>query len=158
MLFEFLKQIKPIYANLLAVIGCVLDTHKISIRPAIKISVLSTDVSISSKARFALTTVHRVWEMAQVVAASVLIAVVASIEAGITRCAHLQEKMNQSAHISSWAHATFIIRNLSVFSHLPVSWKQRPPLLDQMAVGRCSVRGKAGSCNLALCSHTCGLR
>lgn len=60
MLFEFLKQIKPIYANLLAVIGCVLDTHKISIRPAIKISVLSTDVSISSKARFALTTVHRV--------------------------------------------------------------------------------------------------
>lgn len=82
----------PLNANLFAVIGCILDTHKISIRPAIKISVLSTDVSISSKARFALTAVHRVWEMAQVVAASVLIAVVASIEAGITRRAHLQQR------------------------------------------------------------------
>lgn len=51
---------KPLYANLFALIGCVLDTHKISIRPAIKISVLSTDVSISSKARFALTSEHRV--------------------------------------------------------------------------------------------------
>lgn len=50
----------PLNANLFAVIGCILDTHKISIRPAIKISVLSTDVSISSKARFALTAVHRV--------------------------------------------------------------------------------------------------
>ncbi len=95
--------------------------------------------------------------MAQVVAASVLIAVVASIKAGIMRRAHLQEKMNQSAHISLRAHAIFVIRNLFVFSHLPVSWKQRPPLLDQTAVGHCSVRGKAGSCSLALCSHTCGL-
>lgn len=86
------------YANLLAVIGCVLDTHKISIGPAIKISVFSTDVAISSKARSALTAVHGVCEMTQVVAASVLIAVVASVETGIARRAHLHRKTNQSAH------------------------------------------------------------
>lgn len=79
-----------VFPNLLAVIGSILHTHKVSIRPAIQICVLSTDVSIPSIARLALTAEHGVCEMTQVVAACVLIAVMASIKAGITRCAHLQ--------------------------------------------------------------------
>lgn len=71
-------------------IGSILHTLKVSIRPAIQICVLSTDVSITSIARLALTPEHGVCEMAQVVAAGILIAVMASIKTGITRCAHLQ--------------------------------------------------------------------
>lgn len=71
-------------------IGCIFHTHKVSIRPAIQICVLSTDVSIPSITRLALTAEHGVCKMAQVVAAGILIAVMASIKAGITRCAHLQ--------------------------------------------------------------------
>lgn len=73
-------------------IGGILHTHKISIRPAIKIRVLPTDVSISSEAGSAFTTVHGICEMAQVVAASVLVAVMAAIEAGITGRAHLHQR------------------------------------------------------------------
>lgn len=78
-----------VFPNLLAVIGSIRHTHKFSIRPAIKIGVLSTDVSISSIARLALTAEQGVGKLTQVVAASILITVMASIKAGITRCAHL---------------------------------------------------------------------
>lgn len=71
-------------------VGSILHTHKVSIRPAIQIRVLATDVSIPSVARLALTAEHGVCEMAQVVAAGILITVMASIKARITRCAHLQ--------------------------------------------------------------------
>lgn len=101
---------KPLYANLLAVIGCVLNTHKISIRPAIKIGIFSADVSISSKARFAFTAEHGVREMAQVVAASVFIAVVTSIEAGISRSAHLQQRsVSQHTLVDEQVHWQSVI-------------------------------------------------
>lgn len=78
------------FPNLFAVIGSILHTLKVSIGPAIQICVLPTDVSISSIARLALTAEHGLCEMAQVVASGILIAIMASVEAGITRCTHLQ--------------------------------------------------------------------
>lgn len=108
-----MKQIWSFY--LLAMIGCILHTLKISIRPAIKICVLSTDVSISSKARPALAAVHGICKMAQVVAASVLVAVMAAIEAGITRRAHLRQR--QIGHHPSVREQVFT-GNLKPFSVL----------------------------------------
>lgn len=70
-------------------IGSILHTQKFSIGPAIQICVFSTDVSIPSIARLALTAEHGICKMPQVVATGILIAVMASIKAGITRCAHL---------------------------------------------------------------------
>lgn len=89
MYFHFLNDPED-FPNLLAVIGSILHTHKVSIWPAIQICVLSTDVSIPSIAGLALTAEHGVCKMTQVVAAGVLIAVMASIKAGITRCAQLK--------------------------------------------------------------------
>ena len=75
---------------LFAVVGGILHTHQISIGPSIQICVLSTDMAIASITRLALTAVHGISKVSEVVAAGIFVAVVASVKAGITRCAHLQ--------------------------------------------------------------------
>lgn len=73
-------------------VGGVLHTHQVSIGPPVQVCVLSTDVSVSGKAWLALAAEHGVREVAEVVAAGVFVAVVTSIQAGITGCTHLQVK------------------------------------------------------------------
>lgn len=75
---------------LFAVVGGVLHTNQVSIGPPIQIGVLATDVSIACVARLALTAVHGVREMSQVVATGIFVAVVASIETGVAWRAHLE--------------------------------------------------------------------
>lgn len=79
-------------AYLFAVVGSILHTNQVSIGPSIQICVLSTDMAIASVARFALAAVHGISEVSEVVAAGVFVAVVASVEAGITGCAHLENE------------------------------------------------------------------
>ena len=78
--------------NLFAVIGGILHTNQVCVRPSIQICVLSTDMAIASIARFALTTVHGISKVSEVVTAGVFVAVVASVEAGITGCAYLDSE------------------------------------------------------------------
>lgn len=75
---------------LFTVVGGILHTNQVRIGPSIQIRVLSTDMAVTSVARLALTAVHRVSEVSQVVTAGVFIAVVAPIEAGVTRSADLR--------------------------------------------------------------------
>lgn len=77
---------------LLAVVGGVLHTDQVWIGPAIEIRVLSTDMAVASIARLAFTTVHGIGEVSKVVTACIFIALVASVEAGITRSADLLNK------------------------------------------------------------------
>lgn len=87
-------------ADLFAVVGGVLHADQVSVGPSVQVCVLSADVSVASVARFALAAEHGVGEMSQVVAACVFVAVVASVEAGITGRAHLQGRRstNQRSH------------------------------------------------------------
>lgn len=87
-------------ADLFAVVGGVLHADQVSVGPSVQVRVLSADVSVASVARFALAAEHGVGEMSQVVAACVFVAVVASVEAGITGRAHLQGRRstNQRSH------------------------------------------------------------
>lgn len=71
-------------------VGGVLHTNQVSVGPSIQIGVLSTDMAITSIARLALTAVHGIGKVSEVVTAGIFVAVVASIEAGITRRAHLE--------------------------------------------------------------------
>lgn len=72
-------------------VGGVLHTNQVGVGPSIQICVLSTDMTIASITRPALTAEHGISEVSEVVAAGIFVAVVTSIEAGITRCAHLSE-------------------------------------------------------------------
>lgn len=87
-------------ADLFAVVGGVLHADQVSVGPSVQVCVLSADVSVASVARFALAAEHGVGEMSQVVAACVFVAVVASVEAGITGRAHLRGRRstNQRSH------------------------------------------------------------
>lgn len=67
----------------------ILHTDQVSVGPAVQVSVLSTDVAIAGEARLALAAEHGVGEVAQVVAAGVLVAVMGAVHTGVTRCANL---------------------------------------------------------------------
>lgn len=73
-------------------VGGVLHTNQVSIGPSIQICVLSTDMTVASIARLALATVHGIGKVSEVVTAGVFVAVMTSIEAGITGRAHLESK------------------------------------------------------------------
>lgn len=73
-------------------VGSVLHTNQVSVGPSIQICVLSADMAVASVARFALAAVHGIGKVPQVVTAGVLVAVVASIEAGITGRTHLESE------------------------------------------------------------------
>lgn len=77
---------------LFAVVGGVLHTNQVSVGPPIQICVLSTDMAIASIARLALAAVHGLGKVSEVVTAGVFVAVMASIEAGITGSAHLKSE------------------------------------------------------------------
>ena len=71
-------------------VGGILHTNQVGVRPSIQIGVLSADMAVASITRLALTAEHGVGKLPEVVAAGVFVAVMASIEAGITGCADLQ--------------------------------------------------------------------
>lgn len=73
-------------------VGGILHTDQVSVGPPIQIGVLATDVSVARVAGLALTAVHGVGKMSQVVTTGVFVAVVTSIETGITRRAHLERQ------------------------------------------------------------------
>lgn len=77
------------FAHLLAVVGGVLHADQVGVGPPVQVRVLSADVAVASVAGFALAAEHGISEVSQVVAACVLIAVVAPVQAGITGRAHL---------------------------------------------------------------------
>lgn len=86
----FLSRVGEVGAVILfAVVSCVGHTHQVLIRPAIEVCVLPTDDAIASIARLALTPVHGVTVVAQVVALGVLVAVMCPICAGVAWFAHL---------------------------------------------------------------------
>lgn len=96
---NFLKiMLEPYYFTtpyLFAVVGGILHTNQVSIWPSIQICVLSTDMAVASVTGLALTAVHGISEVSEVVATGIFVAVVASIEAGITGCAHLERVSEQ---------------------------------------------------------------
>lgn len=87
-----------IASYLFAVVGGILHTDQVSVGPPIQIGVLATDVSVACVAGLALTAVHGIGEMSQVVTTGIFVAVVASIETGITRRAHLESQEEEEAH------------------------------------------------------------
>lgn len=74
---------------LLAVVGGVFHTVEVRVWPAVKVRVLSTDVTVPSVAWFTFTAVHDVREDAQVDTVGILIAVMAAVLAWVSRCADL---------------------------------------------------------------------
>lgn len=83
---------KGTWLYLFAVVSCIGHTHQVLIRPAVEVCVLATDDAIACIARLALTAVHGVAVMAQVVALGILVAVVCPICAGVPWIAHLREQ------------------------------------------------------------------
>lgn len=77
---------------LFAVVGGVCHTNQVRIGPSIQICIFSTDMAVASIAWLALTAVHGIGKVPEVVTTGVFVAFVASIEAGITRRAHLQKE------------------------------------------------------------------
>lgn len=75
---------------LFAVVGCVGHTHQVFIRPAIQVCVLSADDAIACVAGLALTAIHGVAVVTQVVALGILVAVMCPVCAGVSRFAHLK--------------------------------------------------------------------
>lgn len=73
-----------------AVVSCVGHAHQALVRPAVEVRVLSTDDAIACVARLALTAVHGVTVVAQVVALGILVAVMCPIRAGVSWLAHLR--------------------------------------------------------------------
>lgn len=104
---------------LFAVVGCVGHTHQVFIRPAVQVCVLSADDAIACVAGLALTAVHGVAVVTQVVALGVLVAVMRPVRAGVSRFAHLRVQ-----------HPNAITECLKVPSHQRV---QIPPILKQIA-------------------------
>lgn len=70
-------------------VSCIGHTHQLLIRPAVEVCVLSTDDAVACIARFALTAVHGVTVVTQVVAVGILVAIMCPICAGVSRLAHL---------------------------------------------------------------------
>lgn len=75
---------------LFAVVGGIFHTNQVSIGPSIQICVLTTDMTIASISRLALAAVHGISKMSKVVTTGIFVAIVASIEAGVTGRAHLR--------------------------------------------------------------------
>lgn len=75
---------------LFAVVSGVGHAHQVLVRPAVEVRVLSTDDAIACVARLALTAVHGVTVVAQVVALGILVAVVCPIRARVSWLAHLR--------------------------------------------------------------------
>ena len=73
-------------------VGGVLHTNQVSIGPSIQICVLPTDMAVASVAGLALAAEHGIGKVSEVVTAGIFVAVVASIQAGIARCAHLESE------------------------------------------------------------------
>ena len=71
-------------------IGGVLHTHQVSVGPSIQICVLTTNVAVAGISGLAVAAEHGVSELSQVVTAGVLVAVVTSVQAGVTWRAHLE--------------------------------------------------------------------
>lgn len=76
-------------------VGGIFHTNQVSIGPPIQISVLATDVSITRIAWLTLTAVHGIGEVSQVVTTGILVALMASIETRIARCAHLENQREE---------------------------------------------------------------
>lgn len=67
----------------------ILHTDQVRVGPAVQVSVLAANVTVSSESGLALTAEHGVGKVAQVVAAGVFVAVVATVHTGVARCANL---------------------------------------------------------------------
>lgn len=91
-LFIILEPCCVTTTYLFAVVGGVLYTNQGSVGPSIQICVLSTDVAVASIAGLALTAIHGISKVSEVVTAGIFVAVMASIETGITGCAHLESE------------------------------------------------------------------
>lgn len=83
-----LGHLVPSY--LLAVVGGILDTQQVVVGPSVKVTVLSTNVTVSCIPRSALTAEHGLTVDPQVNAVCIFMAVVASILTRITWFAHLE--------------------------------------------------------------------
>lgn len=70
-------------------VGGICSTHKILVWPSIQIEVLSTNDAVSSITNTALTLVHRVTEVSQEDAFSILVATVAVVLTGVVGFTHL---------------------------------------------------------------------
>lgn len=77
-------------------VSCIGDAHQVLIWPAIEVCVLPTDDAIASIARLALTQVHGVTVVAQVVALGILVAIVGPICAGVAGLAYLRVHIQMS--------------------------------------------------------------
>lgn len=71
-------------------VGCVGHAHQVLVGPAVQVRVLPADDAVACVAGLALTAVHGVAVMAQVVALGVLVAVVRSVCAWVAGLAHLR--------------------------------------------------------------------
>lgn len=78
-------------------VGGIFHTNQVSVGPSIQIGVLTADVSVACIAGLTFTAVHGIGEMSEVVTTGIFVALMASIETGITRCAHL-ESQEEDAH------------------------------------------------------------
>lgn len=76
---------------LLAVIGSILHTQKVSVGPSIQITVFSTNTPIPGIPWLAFTAEHGLGEDTQVDAVCIFIAVVATILTGVTGLANLRK-------------------------------------------------------------------
>lgn len=70
-------------------VGGICSTHKILVGPSIQIKVFSTNDAVSSITNTALTLVHRVAEVSQEDAFSILVATVAVVLTGVVGFTHL---------------------------------------------------------------------
>lgn len=70
-------------------IGGVFHADQVNVGPPVQIRVLAADVAVACVAGLALAAEHGVSEVAKVVASGVFVAVVASVQAGVPRRAHL---------------------------------------------------------------------
>lgn len=79
-------------------VGGICSTHKILVGPSIQIKVLSTDDAVSSITNTAFTLVHRVTEVSQEDAFSILVATVAVILTGVVGFTHLFMKKKKNRY------------------------------------------------------------
>lgn len=75
-------------------VGGVLHAHQVGVWPSIEVSVLATNVSVSSVAWSALAPEHSLGVDAQIDAVCVFMAVVAAILAGVAGFANLKVYVN----------------------------------------------------------------
>ena len=76
---------------LLAMVGGVLHTHKVSVGPSIQVSVLSTNMTIPSITWLALTAEHGLRVDTQIHTLCVFVTVVATIQARVAGFANLKK-------------------------------------------------------------------